>query len=267
MILSLFRARGRCCTIKTQLKRLSQCRPQFFSIVALSPHFSLCHITLHEPRQQLLCPLQNQTRSYAKSKKQNKSLKETACNESDEFDVEELKSKTRRNMNGAILNFTRQLCQMRPGKADGGIFDTVHVQAYGQSVPLPQLAQVAVTGAYSLSVNVYDQSLLQEVKQTIAKINACYSIREEISSLEVTFPKMSKETRSELSKAVKKQAEQARSHVRRVRQDSMNILKKSKEITEDDLKEIKDAIQKVTDQCISEIDSLLAQKEKDLVAV
>lgn len=78
---------------------------------------------------------------------------------------------------------------------------------------------------------------------------------------------MSKETRIELSKSVKKQAEQARSHIRRVRQDSMNTLKKSKEIAEDDVKEMKDAIQKLTDQCIVEIDALLEQKEKDLVAM
>ncbi|KAL0589379.1 hypothetical protein ABG067_002598 [Albugo candida] len=253
---TLIRLSGRCRTVRAQLQCLSLVR---LPMRVISTH-SVNNIQLQTP-QQLLCPAQQHVRTFAKTKKQNKSP------ESEEFDAEELKAKSRRNMNGAILNFTRQLSQMRPGKADGGIFDTVHVQAYGQSVPLPQLAQIAVTGAYSLSVNVYDHSLLQEVKKTIANVNACYSIREEISSLVVTFPKMSKETRIELSKSVKKQAEQARSHIRRVRQDSMNTLKKSKEIAEDDVKEMKDAIQKLTDQCIVEIDALLEQKEKDLVAM
>lgn len=145
---TLIRLSGRCRTVRAQLQCLSLVR---LPMRVISTH-SVNNIQLQTP-QQLLCPAQQHVRTFAKTKKQNKSP------ESEEFDAEELKAKSRRNMNGAILNFTRQLSQMRPGKADGGIFDTVHVQAYGQSVPLPQLAQIAVTGAYSLSVNVYDQSV------------------------------------------------------------------------------------------------------------
>lgn len=79
---------------------------------------------------------------------------------------------------------------------------------------------------------------------------------------------MSKETRAELQKAVKKQAEQARQHVRRVRQDAMNQAKKLKEeISEDDVKKQTEQIQKLTDDAVNEIGKLLAAKEKDLVAV
>lgn len=67
--------------------------------------------------------------------------------------------KAQKNMDGAVVHFTRALSQMRPGRADAGIFDELRVQAYGQHVPLAQLAQVAVTGAHSLSVTVYDPSV------------------------------------------------------------------------------------------------------------
>lgn len=66
----------------------------------------------------------------------------------------------KKNMQGGVQNFTRQLNQMRPGKADAGIFDELHIQAYGQHVPLSQLAQVSVSGTHSLTVTVYDPSVL-----------------------------------------------------------------------------------------------------------
>lgn len=72
--------------------------------------------------------------------------------------------KTKKSMTGAVLNFTRQLNQMRPGKADAGIFDDLNVQAYGQYVALSQLAQVAVSGTHSLSVTVYDPSVRVSVR-------------------------------------------------------------------------------------------------------
>uniref|UniRef100_K3WEP9 Ribosome recycling factor domain-containing protein n=1 Tax=Globisporangium ultimum (strain ATCC 200006 / CBS 805.95 / DAOM BR144) TaxID=431595 RepID=K3WEP9_GLOUD len=175
---------------------------------------------------------------------------------------------TKKNMNGAVLNFTRQLNQMRPGKADAGIFDDLNVQAYGQYVSLSQLAQVAVSGTHSLSVTVYDPSLLVDIRKAIETMNPVYSVREDGANLEISFPKMSKETRAELQKAVKKQAEQARQHVRRVRQDAMNQAKKLKEeISEDDVKKQTEQIQKLTDDAVNEIGKLLAAKEKDLVAV
>ncbi|KAF4319788.1 hypothetical protein BBO99_00006111 [Phytophthora kernoviae] len=157
---------------------------------------------------------------------------------------------------------------MRPGKADAGIFDELHVQAYGQHVPLAQVAQVAVVGTHALSVTVYDPSLIQDLRKAIEAMNPVYSIREDVGSLEISFPKMSQETRAELLKATKKQAEQARQHVRRVRQDAMNHAKKLKDVvSEDGAEEQKELIQKVTDDAIAEIGKLLAAKEKDLTSV
>ncbi|TYZ59795.1 hypothetical protein PybrP1_001407, partial [[Pythium] brassicae (nom. inval.)] len=175
----------------------------------------------------------------------------SATGDSDADGAVQALDSTRKGMTGAVLNFTRQLSQMRPGKADAGAFDDLSVQAYGQHVTLSQLAQVAVSGPHSLSVTVYDPS-----------------VRKHGVNLEVSFPKMSAETRAELQKAAKKQAELARQHVRRVRQEAMNQAKKLKDdISEDDVKKHTDQIQKLTDDAVDEIGKLLAAKEKDLVAV
>jgi hypothetical protein len=69
--------------------------------------------------------------------------------------------KVKKNMSGGVVNFSRALSQMRPGKADAGVFDALHVTAYGQHVPLAQVAQVTVSGTHSLSVNIYDPAVCQ----------------------------------------------------------------------------------------------------------
>ncbi|GMF38732.1 unnamed protein product [Phytophthora fragariaefolia] len=244
--------------------------------------------------------LQLQTRAFAKAKKSKGGKPKAAAAEEDDDDfgagdeedggAAKALDKAKKNMNGAVVSFTRALSQMRPGRADAGIFDELHVQAYGQHVPLAQVAQVAVVGTHALSVSVYDPS---EVKKAVEAMNPVYSVREDVSSLEISFPKyvrvwwrwiwlwlgtwvltlcclrrMSKETRAELLKATKKQAEQARQHVRRVRQDAMNHAKKLKDsISEDDVEQQKERIQTVTDDAIAEIGKLLAAKEKDLNTV
>ncbi|KAL4160251.1 hypothetical protein PRNP1_000822 [Phytophthora ramorum] len=222
-----------------------------------------------------------QTRSFAKAKKSKggkgkASAPAAAVVDEDDDDDDGAEDggaakaleKAKKNMNGAVVNFTRALSQMRPGRADAGIFDELHVQAYGQHVSLAQVAQVAITGTHALSVTVYDPSLMQDVKKAVEGTNPVFSVREDVSSLEISFPKMSKETRAELLKATKKQAEQARQHVRRVRQDAMNHTKKLKDtVSEDDVEEQKERIQKITDDAIVEIGKLLEAKEKDLNTV
>ncbi|CAH0517178.1 unnamed protein product [Peronospora belbahrii] len=224
--------------------------------------------------------VQRQTRSFAKAKKKKGSKDrpsasaafviddDAGASEDEDGGAAKALEKAKKNMNGAVVNFTRALSQMRPGRADAGIFDDLHVQAYGQHVPLAQVAQVAVVGTYALSVSVYDPSLMQDVKKAIEGTNPVYLVREEADSLEISFPKMSKETRAELLKVTKKQAEQARQHVRRVRQDAMNHAKKLKEAVSEDAVEVqKELIQKVTDDVTAEIAKLLEAKEKDLNTV
>lgn len=101
-------------------------------------------------------------RHFAKKAKGGKATPTTAASTSSDGDAagfEQTLTTAKKNMQGGVQNFMRQLNQMRPGKADAGIFDELHIQAYGQHVPLSQLAQVSVSGTHSLSVTVYDPSV------------------------------------------------------------------------------------------------------------
>lgn len=102
-------------------------------------------------------------RHFAKKAKGGKAAPPAAAaaasSDGDAAGFEQTLTTAKKNMQGGVQNFTRQLNQMRPGKADAGIFDELHIQAYGQHVPLSQLAQVSVSGTHSLSVTVYDPSV------------------------------------------------------------------------------------------------------------
>ncbi|RHY67037.1 hypothetical protein DYB34_012579, partial [Aphanomyces astaci] len=190
----------------------------------------------------------------------------------------------KKNMRGAVANYIKVLSAMRPGQADAGIFDSLMVSAYGQMASLTELAQVSVVGPTELAVTIYDPSLLTDIRTGIEGLNPSFSVQPSGATLSVRFPKyvsivtiiceflsggrMTKETRDELVKAAKKQAESARQHVRRVRQDGMNEIKKLKDsISEDDVKVEQDKIQKLTDDHIAEITRLLASKERALAVI
>lgn len=111
-----------------------------------------------------------QTRSFAKVKKSKGTgasivtgdSAEDAGDDAEDGGAARALEKAKQNMHGAVVSFTRALSRMRPGRADAGIFDELHVQAYGQHVPLAQVAQVAVVSAHALSVSVYDPSVRAE---------------------------------------------------------------------------------------------------------
>ncbi|CAK4151092.1 unnamed protein product [Aphanomyces euteiches] len=209
-------------------------------------------------------------RSFAKKAKGGKGGK-AAEDASDAVDITEFVETTphdvQKNMRGAVANYIKILSAMRPGHANAGIFDTLKVSAYGQMASLSQLAQVSVVGTHELAVTVYDPSLLQDIRKGIEDMNPSFTVQPSGSTLDVRFPKMTKETRDELIKAAKKQAEAARQHIRRVRQDGMHEMKKLKGVSEDDIKVEQDKIQKLTDDHMAEIGQLLTIKEKDLSAI
>ncbi|OQS01513.1 ribosome-recycling factor [Achlya hypogyna] len=220
------------------------------------------------------------TRAFSKKAKGGKGKAEPVAAVSLDAVSKQTQEGVKKNMKGAVLNYTKVLAAMRPGQADAGIFDNLMLSAYGQMVPLPQLGQVSVVGPHELAVTVYDPSLLKDAKKAIEEMNPSFTVQPNANTLDIRFPKqafvfgwhpcsrcnrMTKETRDELIKAAKKQAEAARQHIRRVRQDGMNDIKKLKDsISEDDIKVEQDKIQKLTDESIKEIGTLLAAKEKDL---
>jgi ribosome recycling factor len=181
-------------------------------------------------------------------------------------DINEIK----RRMQGATSALKTELSGLRTGRASAHLLDPIHVDAYGASMPLNQVATVSVPQARMLSVQVWDRSMVQAVEKAIKAANLGLNPTTEGQVLHLRIPELNEERRKELVKIAHKYAETAKVAVRHVRRDALDVLKKLEkdhEISQDDHKRMDGDVQKATDQSISEIDQLLATKEKEIMTV
>jgi ribosome recycling factor len=182
------------------------------------------------------------------------------------YDINEVK----RRMAGASAALKTELSGLRTGRANGHLLDPVMVEAYGQQMPLPQCASVTVPEPRLISVNVWDRSLVHAVEKAIINSNLGLSPATEGQTIRLRIPELNEERRKELVKIAHKYAETARVGVRHVRRDAMDAIKKMEkdhQISKDDHDRHAADIQKATDTGISEIDHLLAAKEKEILTV
>ncbi|WFU37782.1 ribosome recycling factor [Bradyrhizobium sp. CB82] len=182
------------------------------------------------------------------------------------FDLNELK----RRMQGATQSLKHELGGLRTGRASASMLDPVQVEAYGTHMPLNQLATVSVPEPRMISVQVWDKSMVKPVEKAIVDSNLGLSPATEGQVLRLRIPELNQERRKELVKVAHKYAEAAKVAVRHVRRDGLDVLKKlekNHEMSEDDQKRHADEVQKATDGAITEIDQLLAAKEKEILTV
>jgi len=185
---------------------------------------------------------------------------------SDQFDLAEIK----RRMQGAIASLKHELNGLRTGRASAALLEPVMVLAYGQSMPINQVATVSVPESRALAVQVWDKGMVNAVDKAIRDANLGLSPTVEGQILRIRIPELNEQRRKELAKIAHKYAEEARVAVRHVRRDGMDILKKlvkDKAISEDDEKRHEAEVQKATDASIVEIDQALAGKEKEIMQV
>jgi ribosome recycling factor len=185
---------------------------------------------------------------------------------STEFDVSDL----RRRMNASIEQLRHELGGLRTGRASASLLEPVHVDAYGQRLPLTQVATISVPEARALSVQVWDKGMVNAVDKAIRDSNLGLSPTVEGQVLRIRIPELNEQRRKEMVKVAHKYAEETRVAVRHVRRDGIDAVKKllkDKAISEDDEKRFGTEVQKVTDQAITEIDQLLAVKEKEIMQV
>jgi ribosome recycling factor len=182
------------------------------------------------------------------------------------LDVPELK----RRMQGATHAFRHELGGLRTGRASASLIEPVMVEAYGQQMPINQVATISVPESRLLSVQVWDKSMVGSVDKAIRNANLGLSPTVEGQILRIRIPELNEQRRKEMVKIAHKYAEEARIAVRHVRRDGMDQIKKlekEKAITEDDVARQHDQVQKATDQVIAEIDAALAAKEKEILQV
>jgi ribosome recycling factor len=181
-------------------------------------------------------------------------------------DINEIK----RRMQGALQILKQELGGLRTGRASAALLDPVQVEAYGSHMPLNQLATVSVPEPRLLSVQVWDRSMVHAVEKAIINANLGLSPATEGQVLRLRIPELNEDRRKELVKVAHKYAEAARIAVRHVRRDGLDVLKKLEKdhkISKDDHDRETEQVQKTTDQSISEIDHMLAAKEKEILTV
>ena len=177
-----------------------------------------------------------------------------------------LKSK----MDKTIDAFKHDLGGLRTGRASADLLSPVMVEAYGQSMPLNQVGNVAVTDSRLITVQVWDKSMVEAVDKAIRESGLGLNPVTEGQTIRVPLPALTEERRKELIKVARKYAEDSRVAIRNQRRDAMDDVKKSQkdgDISEDDARRSSDGIQKVTDDFVGNIDTILAEKEEDIMKV
>ncbi|MEM7302489.1 MAG: ribosome recycling factor [Pseudomonadota bacterium] len=175
-----------------------------------------------------------------------------------------------RRMEGAVSAFRNDLGGLRTGRASTSLLDPVMVDAYGQSMPINQVATVTTPEARMIGVQVWDKSMVSAVEKAIRESDLGLNPVVDGTNLRIPLPELNEERRKDLVKVAHQYAENARVAVRHVRRDGMDLLKKlekDKEIGQDDARASGDKVQKATDDTIAQIDDLLGQKEQEIMQV
>jgi ribosome recycling factor len=182
------------------------------------------------------------------------------------FDLNEM----RRRMDGALEALKKELGGLRTGRASANLLDPVAVEVYGSAMPLAQLATISVPEPRMLSVTVWDKANTKAVEKAIRDAGLGLNPMGEGTVVRVPIPDLTEERRKELTKVASKYAEEARVHVRNVRRDGMDGLKKQEkdgDISQDEHRTLSEKVQKMTDEFVKKIDEALSHKEKEILKV
>ncbi|MFL6646962.1 MAG: ribosome recycling factor [Sulfurifustaceae bacterium] len=184
--------------------------------------------------------------------------------------LDQIKKDAEARMAKSVEALKADLGKIRTGRAHAGLLDHVRVDYYGTKTPLNQLATISTADARTLTVTPYDKGAMGAIEKAIRESDLGLNPAAAGQTLRVPLPALTEERRRELTKHVHKEGENAKIAIRNVRRDSNQHLKeqlKKKLITEDEDKRAEDAVQKMTDRFIGEVDKLVAAKEKEIMQV
>ncbi|MDY7222972.1 ribosome recycling factor [Halalkalibacterium halodurans] len=164
----------------------------------------------------------------------------------------------------------RELAKLRAGRANPAMLDRITVEYYGAETPLNQLATISVPEARLLVIQPFDKSSISDIERAIQKSDLGLTPSNDGTVIRITIPPLTEERRRDLTKLVKKSAEEAKVAVRNIRRDANDDLKKRQkdgELTEDDLRRVTEDVQKLTDKYIEQVDQKAEAKEKEIMEV
>ncbi len=184
--------------------------------------------------------------------------------------IEDIRKDADQKMNKSLEALGHNFNKIRTGRAHPSILDGIKVSYYGADTPLSQVANVNVEDARTLSLTVWDRSMIQDVERAIMKSDLGLNPATAGEVIRIPMPMLTEETRKGYIKQARSEAEAARVSIRNARRDAMNLLKellKDKDIGEDEERRGQDAVQKLTDTHIGKVDAMLAEKESDLMEI
>ena len=175
-----------------------------------------------------------------------------------------------RRMDKALEHLDEEFGAVRAGRANAKVLDRITVEYYGSETPLNGVATISSPDARTLVVQPWDTSLLKEIQKAIQASELGINPQNDGKVIRLVFPQLTEERRKELTKQVKKYAEDAKVAMRNIRRDGMDYvkkLKKNSEITEDEQKKAEKDLQDLLDKFTKRADEALAAKEKELMAI
>ena len=184
--------------------------------------------------------------------------------------ITDIKKTATEKMAKSIDTLKHDLQKVRTGRAHIGLIDHLKVDYYGSDVPINQVASISLSDARTISIQPFEKKMIQVVEKAIRDSDLGVNPATSGDVVRVPMPALTEERRRELAKIVKHEGENAKVAVRNIRRDAMTHVKqlsKDSEISEDDDKRAEKEIQALTDKSIGDIDKLVADKEKDLMAV
>ena len=174
------------------------------------------------------------------------------------------------SMKKAVDSLKHQLTKVRTGRASASILDGVQVDYYGSLSPIGQLGQISTPEARLLQIQPFDKTMLGAIEKAIFGANLGVTPTNDGNFIRLNFPSLTEDKRKDIAKEIKKIGEDAKVVLRNLRRDSNEAVKKSEKdkiLSEDDSKKIQTEIQNITDKFTKEIDTVIANKEKEVLAV
>src|SRR6478609_6082087 len=184
--------------------------------------------------------------------------------------IADIKKQASDKMAKSIDTLKHDLSKVRTGRAHTGLIDHLRVDYYGSETPINQVASVTLSDARTIAIQPFEKKMVQAVEKAIRDSDLGVNPATSGDMIRVPMPALTEERRRELTKIVKHEGENAKVAVRNIRRDANQHIKdllKKGEASEDQEKRAQDEVQKMTDKAIADIDKLVAEKEKDLMAV
>ena len=184
--------------------------------------------------------------------------------------MSEVLTAMKEKMKKSIDAYRRDLTKIRTGRASLALLDGIKADSYGSMLPLNQVATLTIPESRMIAIQPWDPQALAAIEKAILKSNIGLTPMNDGKLIRISIPQLTEDRRKELVKQVKKTSEEYRVAIRNCRRDAIDAFKKqkkNKEISEDDLFKYQDEAQKQTDSYIKKIDEILADKEKEVMAV